>query len=180
MSSSLGLLEYALLGLLAQEPRSGYDLRKVFQETPLGHYSDSPGTIYPALARMESRRLIRGRVASGGRRRRLLAIAPKGRDALLAWLDAPVDVAAVSKQRGALELRLAFYSDHRTPTELGQFLRDAAESLDRLHRTTQAAWQMMSPSMTPSGRIALGLGVHLLHEKAAWIRRAVPTDGADR
>ena len=48
-------LEYALLGLLHQQPQSGYDLRKVFETTALGNYSGSPGAIYPALRRLESR-----------------------------------------------------------------------------------------------------------------------------
>ena len=39
-------LSYALLGLMQMEPRSGYALRKVFETTPLGGYSSSPGSIY--------------------------------------------------------------------------------------------------------------------------------------
>jgi hypothetical protein len=35
--------------LLHQQPRSGYDLRKIFESSPIAYYSDSPGAIYPAL-----------------------------------------------------------------------------------------------------------------------------------
>jgi len=47
-------LEFALLGLVSQKPRSGYELIQVFRDRPMAHFSDSPGAIYPALRRMES------------------------------------------------------------------------------------------------------------------------------
>ena len=48
--TTLSLLEFALLGLVHDhQPCCGYDLRKIFTETPMGSFSDSPGSIYPAL-----------------------------------------------------------------------------------------------------------------------------------
>ena len=41
---------------------SGYDLRKVFEETALGNYSSSPGAIYPALSRLEQQGIPRNAV----------------------------------------------------------------------------------------------------------------------
>ena len=60
--STTPLLGYALLRLLYQKSRSGYDLRKVFAETAMGNYSSSPGAIYPALQRLEVDQLVLGRV----------------------------------------------------------------------------------------------------------------------
>jgi len=65
-TTAIPLLGYALLGLLHQKERSGYDLRKVFTHTPVKHFSDSPGAIYPALRRLERRRSAHG---SGSRKR---------------------------------------------------------------------------------------------------------------
>jgi DNA-binding PadR family transcriptional regulator len=48
----ISILGYALLGLIHQKPSSGYDLRKTFTETAMGSFSNSPGAIYPALARL--------------------------------------------------------------------------------------------------------------------------------
>src|SRR5690606_8869973 len=53
-------LEYALIGLIRECPRSGYELRKVFVETAMAGYSGSPGAIYPALRRLEADGLIEG------------------------------------------------------------------------------------------------------------------------
>lgn len=49
-------LECALLGLLHQMPRSGYNLRKTFSSSPLAAFSDSPGAVYPALRQLEGER----------------------------------------------------------------------------------------------------------------------------
>ena len=62
MHENDSLLGFALLGLLEERPRSGYDLRKVFAQTAMGTFSDSPGAIYPALGRLEKRGLVRGTV----------------------------------------------------------------------------------------------------------------------
>ena len=74
-------LAFALLGLIWQEPRSGYDLRKFFSSTPMISFSDSPGAIYPALHRLEQRGLVRGHTAQGAglRRRRIFELTTRGR-----------------------------------------------------------------------------------------------------
>ena len=52
-SCDIPLLGHALLGLLHGSSLSGYDVRKIFTETPMGSFSNSPGAIYPALERLE-------------------------------------------------------------------------------------------------------------------------------
>ena len=81
--SSLG---YAVLGLLHQQTRSGYDLRKIFANTPMGSFSDSPGAIYPALQRLEKQGLVRSQLQpSSGRRRRVFRPTASGKRAFRAW-----------------------------------------------------------------------------------------------
>src|SRR5215470_12340617 len=82
------LLEYALLALVRRyQPCSGYDLRKIFTNTPMGSFSDSPGAIYPALQRLEKQGFVRGQLqpASGRRRRRVFRPTASGKRAFRAW-----------------------------------------------------------------------------------------------
>ena len=81
-------LEFALVGLLRQKVQSGYDLRKTFTETAMRHYSDSPGSIYPALKRLQARGWIeaepkdsRGREAFHLSQEGVAALAFAGSDA---------------------------------------------------------------------------------------------------
>src|SRR6266700_1823213 len=112
--SSNSTLAFALLGLIWQEPRSGYDLRKFFSSTPMISFSDSPGAIYPALRRLEQRGLVRGHTAQGSglRRRRIFELTARGRAEFRRWQTQPVMRNDVVRNLGVLMLRFAF---------LGQF-----------------------------------------------------------
>src|SRR5262245_42081152 len=84
-------LEMALLALLKQKARSGYDLRKLFVTTPLRHYSDSPGSIYPALRRLRARKWVKAVAArNNARGREVLHVTNLGRRAILDWLRQPI------------------------------------------------------------------------------------------
>lgn len=97
--------EFALLGLLAEQPRSGYDIKKEV-EGRFGHFwHESYGHIYPMLARLRRRRLITRRSAGrkGGRQRNVYAITASGRKSLTAWFATPP---APPKPRNEVLLRL--------------------------------------------------------------------------
>src|SRR5271169_1716091 len=108
-STKIPALGYALLGLL-QKPSSGYDLRKVFSSTSMKTYSDSPGAIYPALARLEKAGLIRGAIEEGCglRRRQIFRLTPKGLSELRQWITRPVTREDLVWGQQEIMLRFAF------------------------------------------------------------------------
>src|SRR5579859_6442963 len=108
--NSNSALAYALLGLIWQEARSGYDLRKIFSSTPIISFSDSPGAIYPALRRLEQRGFIRGHMAesSGLRRRKIFELTARGRAEVRRWQTQPIMRKDVVRNMDALMLRFAF------------------------------------------------------------------------
>ncbi|PGY09061.1 PadR family transcriptional regulator [Bacillus sp. AFS031507] len=53
-----GLIQIAVLQLLKEEPRHGYEVMKLLEERSKGVYSPSAGTIYPALQDLSERGLI--------------------------------------------------------------------------------------------------------------------------
>ena len=77
---------WAVLGLIALEPRSGYDVKRIIDRTIRHFWAASYGQIYPELRRLVEAGWITGEDASsGGRRRRLYRITPAGSEALLGW-----------------------------------------------------------------------------------------------
>ncbi len=90
MTSKLSTLGYALLGLVHGEPRTGYAIMKIFRTTPMGHYSGSPGAIYPALRGLQRDGLIHGRPRRTGRPGTVLEITPKAGEACLGVPRTPV------------------------------------------------------------------------------------------
>ncbi|MCM3444583.1 PadR family transcriptional regulator [Metabacillus halosaccharovorans] len=53
-----GIIQLAILQLLKEEPRHGYQVMKQLEERSGGYYSPSAGTIYPALQDLVEKKLI--------------------------------------------------------------------------------------------------------------------------
>ncbi len=172
MNQQPSSLEAALLGLLAPGPASGYQLRKVFQTTPLAAYSDSPGAVYPALRRLEDRGLIAGRADEGGRRKRPWQLTKAGKAWLRGWIAQPVTLAELSRDPAGVDLRLAFVSKV-SPKRLRSFLSEYASVLAQYHKSLRKATQSLAGTLPASGGLALELGVHLIEARLNWCRKAV-------
>lgn len=63
-----GDVRLALLRLLAEEPRNGYQLMQAIEERSEGFWRPSPGSVYPTLAQLEDEGLIRSAQSEGARR----------------------------------------------------------------------------------------------------------------
>jgi DNA-binding PadR family transcriptional regulator len=75
-----GALRLVVLGLIAEEPRHGYDIIKALEARFQGAYSPSPGAIYPMLQMLEEADLVSSTMNGN---KRLFAITEEGR----VWLD---------------------------------------------------------------------------------------------
>jgi DNA-binding PadR family transcriptional regulator len=79
----------AVLGLLVQRPRHGYELHAAFEAVVGGeqNWDVKPAQIYTTLARLEQGGLVRREsvVQNGGPEKRIYAITPAGRSALDEW-----------------------------------------------------------------------------------------------
>jgi PadR family transcriptional regulator AphA len=79
-------LRYALIGLLAWRPSSGYELTKLFAVSLAHAWPASHSQIYPELARLVSERLIE-QTEEGPRGRKTYAATPAGVAALREWMQ---------------------------------------------------------------------------------------------
>jgi DNA-binding PadR family transcriptional regulator len=76
-----GDLKLLLLALIEQQPRHGYEMMRIIEEMFHGHYSPSPGAIYPTLTMLEELGYAQVEETTGNRK--LYAITDEGR----AFLD---------------------------------------------------------------------------------------------
>ena len=63
-----GELPLALLSLLADGPKHGYELMKALEARCRGLYTPAAGTIYPTLQQMQDQELVASLPAEGGKR----------------------------------------------------------------------------------------------------------------
>lgn len=106
-------LDYAILGLLNQQLLTGYGIRMIFEATALGSYSSSPGTIYPAIKRLQGLSLIspKNKPQNSGSSKRWLVNTKSGKKELIAWLIKPIEKIDITKGIDNLLLRFAFMDD---------------------------------------------------------------------
>ena len=144
-------LRLALLKLIADEPRHGYDLIKAVEDMAGGEYAPSPGIIYPALSFLEDAGQIEPLAAEGSRKAfqatesgkselaqndeqitaliaRLAILAEKGER-----MDAAPVKRAMENLRNVLRARLHHpESSKETALDIAELLNDAAQKIERL------------------------------------------------
>ncbi len=168
-------LELALTGLISQAPMSGYDLRKVFTTTPMGHFSSSPGAIYPALQRLEEGGFIEGTVKGRDtlRPRRVYALTEEGQEALKQRLSQPVIQDDIVWHTDDLLLRFVFMGDtlgrEKTVSFLKEFLQQVESYIPDLHEHLENARK----SESPYGAFAMEHGIELYKTHARWAKHVI-------
>jgi DNA-binding PadR family transcriptional regulator len=85
-------VKYALLGILAERERHGYDLKDAFDDRVGEFWALNFGQIYSTLDRLEGEGLVAWRDEPQERRpnRKIFRITPKGRREFEEWLTRPV------------------------------------------------------------------------------------------
>jgi PadR family transcriptional regulator AphA len=175
-SAQIPSLGYALLGLL-QKPSSGYDLRKVFSSTSLKTYSDSPGAIYPALARLEKAGLIRGTVeeGSGLRRRQVFRLTPKGLSELKQWITRPITREDLVRGQQEIMLRFAFSETVLSSVASINLLQSLETALKSYIDALREEFEVLKPMVPASGRLAFECGIRGTECLLDWTHYALAT-----
>lgn len=163
-------LRHALLGLLAGEPASGYDLSRRF-EGDLGRYAWSAGhtRIYPELVAMEREGLVTV-VATGARGRKTYAATDRGQVELRSWLMAPTEPGS-GQVRNELVLRMFLLSsvDRADARALLEGIAGhCAEELDRIRPVMADLDARSAPGELPFGRLAGEYGMREYEALRAW------------
>jgi DNA-binding PadR family transcriptional regulator len=171
-------LEYALIGLLGQKPQSGYDLRKTFTHTAMSHYSDSPGSIYPALRRLQTRGWIEADPAPAHqpedpRKRQLFRQTPMGKASLIAWLEQPVVKEDPGARLAELMLRFAFMDGNVPRSTTLRFLEQFERAVGAHAAKLRVDFEAMSAKMSVNtGLLAFQSGIEGMEAQAAWARQS--------
>ena len=171
-NDSNSTLGFALLGLIWQSPRSGYQLRKFFSATPMMTFSDSPGAIYPALRRLEQRGFIRGRV-EGPRRRKVFQLTARGRTEFRRWQTRPVTRHDVVRNCAALMLRFAFMDQSANKRDCLRFLQGFQRELLAYLPGLREYLKANRAHVPRSGGLALESGIQSYEARLRWTRTAI-------
>ena len=150
--------EWAVLGLIAEQPRHGFAVRKALgPDGDVGRVWSLPGPlVYRALTTLQAKGLaevVRAERSEVGPQRTVVTATPAGRDLLQAWLAQPVE--HLRDFRSLFMLKLVMLDRAgEDPATLGAAQRDRVEPVvaalsDRLRTSdgferTLAAWRLES------------------------------------
>ena len=161
------LLDYAILGLLKADSLSGYQIRKIFETTALGNFSSSPGTIYPALKRLEKFDLIERKKESTTNKARI-HLTSIGLDVLKEWLLKAPDITIIAKNVDELLLRFAFMDHLVTRDQQVAFVQDFRQLLrPYIQELTDYREQEFS-NMTSTALLAFDHGIMSYKTTLKW------------
>ena len=146
-----GELRLALLGLIAEAPRHGYELIKAIEQLSGGHYAPSPGVVYPTLSLLTDEGVAEELAGEGARKsftataagRTELALRQGEYDAIIARLkglaeeaertSAPPLKRALGNLFQAVKGRMAAGEfDRETVHQIAEILDEAARKIERL------------------------------------------------
>ncbi|GLW20286.1 PadR family transcriptional regulator [Microbispora triticiradicis] len=135
-----GDVRAALLRLLTEEPRNGYQLIEEIARRSGGVWRPSPGSVYPALQQMEDEGLVQGEDAGGSRTYRLTEEGGRQADERAEpWADVcrglPADrheLRTLWGQLGEAFVHLTHVADDRQVDEAKKLLRSTRQAMFRI------------------------------------------------
>jgi len=177
---SVSPLSLAILGLISLQPLSGYDLRKCFATTPMGHFSASPGAVYPALGRLEKAGWIQG--AQDDRQelrpRRMFSLTEEGKAILVAYLSRGITREDVIWRLDELLLRFSFMGHWVTKARVKRFLIQFGQEACRYVEVLRAQRASFPDLPSATARLALEYGIEQYQAAVRWADQALVEVGS--
>jgi len=158
-------LRYAILGLLARRPSTGYELTQTFDRSLRTSWHASHSQIYPELGKLERAGLVEV-VGRGARRSKTYGVTGAGRDELRHWL---VEAEPDRSQRSESGVRLFLTpllgaTDRRTAYE-----RDLSQVEDELEMLEGARAQVHGSQDVEAFAPQIELGIRINTVIRDWL-----------
>ena len=170
-------LRFALLGLTAALPSTGYELTRLFDASLAHAWHASHSQIYPELRKLEEEGLVEV-VSEGARGSRTFAATDAGREALRVWLVEGMPSRKV-RDEGALRL---FLTSLLEPADRKAVLERELAVVEEHVRTLRALAERsdeLAKQDRPTGfRPMIDLGLRITPVTAEWLRDQI--EAADR
>jgi DNA-binding PadR family transcriptional regulator len=163
----LSATAYVILGMVRKEPRSGYEIKALVDNSTRFFWAASYGQIYPELKRLAEAGLVVGSERpTGGRKRTVYEITADGEEELRAWLRQPPRTFE-TRDEGLLKL---FFAGALPREEAVEILREMRAQRLAAHERLRAI-ERMKGEMEPFPRIVLEGGLEFTRWFADWCER---------
>ena len=171
MRNELTELEQCVLGVIWRDgPMTAYQIAALFSSSLSPYWSGSAGAIYPVVARLRRRGLVKAAPrAWNGKRRMLLSASERGREVLREWIAPPLPPEAGAPSYDPVRTRL-FFIDVLPPDQRAEVIDEA----ERVVRERLADVQKQRREDLASGNTSEALGglgaIYELQARLRWLR----------
>ena len=167
MSVRSASLRHTILGLLTQQPMSGYDIKRVAES--LGWLVGGPsfGSLYPALNGLEKDGLVTMRLEVRQKKpsRKIYSITDAGRHMLKEWINRPTGSNASLK---AFVMRLIL-ADNLSQAGLIAQLYQRRSQITANRAALENSTTLTDDRANSGQRLALEYGLALANAELAWL-----------
>ena len=171
-------LKYAILGFLGYSEFTGYDLKKMFDESIRHFWGADQSQIYRTLTQLEQAGFAHAEAIpqEGKPSKKVYRITPRGREKLRHWLDGPFPRSEV---RDASLVQLFFSGEADDETILGNLEELADELRERLAEIEAIQVVEETDHYVPSARqaffwsLTVEHGVHATQSRLGWVTQTI-------
>ena len=173
--------KFALLGLLANGPRHGYELKAAYETDLLPSVKLNYGQVYTTLERLSREGMVECEKVNQTERpdKKVYALTEMGRDQLQDWLLTPSAQEVDLRDSTMLKLLLSRQISEERPKQKGKNAVAPAEILaserracmDRLHEYTLARAEAVKRGGTVETRLVLDYAMLRLESFLNWFQR---------
>jgi PadR family transcriptional regulator AphA len=159
---------YVILGMVRRQPRSGYEIKALVDNSTRFFWAASYGQIYPELKSLAEAGLIVGSDSpTGGRRRTVYEITADGEEELRAWLRQPPQTFE-TRDEGLLKL---FFAGALPREEAVKILREMRAQRLAGHERLREIERTKGEIEDPFPMIVLRGGLEFTQWFADWCER---------
>ena len=159
---------YVILGFVRNEPRSGYEIKALVDNSTRFFWAASYGQIYPELKRLSEAGLIVGSdTPTGGRKRTVYEITADGEEELRSWLRQEPETFEM-RDEGLLKL---FFADALPREEAVEILHSMRTRRLAVHQQLEAIREAKGEIEDPFPMIVLQGGLEYTQWFADWCER---------
>jgi DNA-binding PadR family transcriptional regulator len=165
-------IKHALLGLLAERPLHGYELKAAYEAELVPATQLNYGQVYTTLERLARDGLVAHEVVSQAERpdKKVYALTKEGRKELQSWFAAPAPLDLDLRNETFVKLILARHLNNADPFKVLAVERRAC--LERLHEVTQARARADKQGASLPTTLLLDLALLRLEAFIQWLDRS--------
>ena len=173
-------LSHAILGFLDYQPMSGYDLKKLFDQSVAHFWSATQSHIYKALEILEDEGMVESQIIQqeGKPNRKQYKITEAGRAELRRWVSTPLPVEA---KREAWLIQV-FFAHNITNAEIASLFENRIERLRKSLSQCQLAQKNIdenskkvdSKRLESLWQLTLDYGMNYFENEISWLEKTLP------